>query len=150
MRTNEIHELKKVVENILSDNKALEITSINLKAGVGKKPGEKLTPLPGMSPVAWQKYMDASWQGIKQNAAAGDPDAKGEGEEAADKDGSAKLRMETDTPACRVQPDQDRGGEPQEHTRRDSFPWKAEHPGAERCEKRSAAEKGDRMVLCGA
>ena len=31
MRTNEIHELKKVVENILSDNKALEITSINLK-----------------------------------------------------------------------------------------------------------------------
>ena len=52
------------------------ITSINLKAGVGKKPGEKLTPLPGMSPVAWQKYMDASWQGIKQNAAAGDPKAK--------------------------------------------------------------------------
>tara|TARA_E500000331_G_scaffold119163_2_gene116363 strand:- start:236 stop:1267 length:1032 start_codon:yes stop_codon:yes gene_type:complete len=53
------------------------ITSINLKAGIGKKPGEKLTPLPGMSPVAWQKYMDASWQGIKQNAAAGDPKAKG-------------------------------------------------------------------------
>ena len=52
------------------------ITSINLKAGVGKKPGEKLTPLPGMSPVAWQKYMDASWQGIKQNAAAGDQNAK--------------------------------------------------------------------------
>ena len=52
------------------------ITSINLKAGVGTKPGEKLTPLPGMSPVAWQKYMDASWQGIKQNAAAGDPKAK--------------------------------------------------------------------------
>ena len=52
------------------------ITSINLKAGIGKKPGEKLTPLPGMSPVAWQKYMDASWQGIKQNAAAGDPKAK--------------------------------------------------------------------------
>ena len=31
MRTNEIHELKKVVENILSDNKAMEIKSINLK-----------------------------------------------------------------------------------------------------------------------
>ena len=31
MRTNEIYQLKKEVENILSDNKALEITSINLK-----------------------------------------------------------------------------------------------------------------------
>ena len=65
-------------KNIPPDRKQPNIiTSINLKAGIGKKPGEKLTPLPGMSPVAWQKYMDASWQGIKQNAAAGDPKAKG-------------------------------------------------------------------------
>ena len=31
MQTNEINQLKKDVENILSDNKAVEIASINLK-----------------------------------------------------------------------------------------------------------------------
>ena len=31
MQTKEIHQLKKEIENILNDNKAMEITSINLK-----------------------------------------------------------------------------------------------------------------------
>ena len=50
------------------------ITSINLKEPVRR--GDRLTPLTNMRPVAWQRYMDKAWIGIKQNAAKGDPDAK--------------------------------------------------------------------------
>ena len=51
------------------------ITSINLK-DPKRRPQDRLTPLTNMSPVAWQNYMDDMWKAIKQNAAAGDPDAK--------------------------------------------------------------------------
>ena len=50
------------------------ITSVNLKQP--KRAGDRLTPLTTMSPAAWQNYMDDAWEKIKQNAAAGDPDAK--------------------------------------------------------------------------
>ena len=45
------------------------ITSVNLKQA--PRPGDRLTPLPQMSPAAWQRYMDAWWQNSKT-----DPDAK--------------------------------------------------------------------------
>ena len=45
------------------------ITSVNLKQA--PRPGDKLTPLPQMSPAAWQRYMDAWWQNSKT-----DPNAK--------------------------------------------------------------------------
>ncbi len=45
------------------------ITSINLKQA--PRPGDKLTPLPQMNPVAWQRYMDGWWTQNKN-----DPKAK--------------------------------------------------------------------------
>ena len=45
------------------------ITSLNLKQA--PRPGDRLTPLPQMSPAAWQRYMDAWWQNSKT-----DPNAK--------------------------------------------------------------------------
>jgi len=45
------------------------ITSVNLKQA--PRPGDRLTPLPQMSPAAWQRYMDAWWQNSKT-----DPNAK--------------------------------------------------------------------------
>ena len=58
-------------------------TSANLKvyprqdAKTKAAGGDKVTPLPSMSPEAWQEYMDKEWQTIKQNAARGDANAKG-------------------------------------------------------------------------
>ena len=57
-------------------------TSTNLKqyprqdAKTKAAGGDKITPLPSMSPEAWQEYMDRAWIGIKQNAAKGIPGAK--------------------------------------------------------------------------
>jgi len=45
------------------------ITSVNLKQA--PRPGDRLTPLPQMSPAAWQKYMDDWWRDSKT-----DPKAK--------------------------------------------------------------------------
>jgi hypothetical protein len=45
------------------------ITSVNLKQA--PRPGDRLTPLPQMSPAAWQRYMDAWWRDSKT-----DPNAK--------------------------------------------------------------------------
>lgn len=45
------------------------ITSVNLKQA--PRPGDRLTPLPQMSPAAWQKYMDDWWRDSKT-----DPNAK--------------------------------------------------------------------------
>jgi len=45
------------------------ITSVNLKQA--PRPGDRLTPLPQMSPAAWQRYMDGWWRNSKT-----DPDAK--------------------------------------------------------------------------
>jgi len=45
------------------------ITSVNLKQA--PRPGDRLTPLPQMSPAAWQRYMDGWWRDSKT-----DPDAK--------------------------------------------------------------------------
>ena len=45
------------------------ITSVNLKEP--KRPGDRLTPLANMSPVAWQRYMDSWWTQNKN-----DPKAK--------------------------------------------------------------------------
>ena len=58
-------------------------TSANLKvyprqdAKTKAAGGDKVTPLPSMSPEAWQEYMDKEWKTIKQNAARGDANAKG-------------------------------------------------------------------------
>ena len=45
------------------------ITSVNLKQA--PRPGDRLTPLPQMSPAVWQRYMDEWWRNSKT-----DPDAK--------------------------------------------------------------------------
>jgi hypothetical protein len=45
------------------------ITSVNLKQA--PRPGDRLTPLPQMSPAAWQRYMDDWWRDSKT-----DPNAK--------------------------------------------------------------------------
>ena len=39
--------------------------------------GDKVTPLPSMSDDAWVDYMNKAWPELKQNAAKGDPNAKG-------------------------------------------------------------------------
>ena len=72
-------------------------TSTNLKvyprqdAKTKAAGGDKITPLPSMSPEAWQEYMDKEWKTIKQNAARGDANAKGKLDQI--KQAAAKVQM---------------------------------------------------------
>ena len=72
-------------------------TSANLKsyprqdAEIKAAGGDKITPLRSMSPEAWQEYMDTEWKTMKQNAARGDPNAKGKVDQI--KQAAADARM---------------------------------------------------------
>ena len=60
------------------------ITSVNLKQA--PRPGDRLTPLPQMSPAAWQRYMDAWWRDSKT-----DPNAKEKGDQIKQAAADAKM-----------------------------------------------------------